>query len=103
MSFLRDKHALLLTVVLLLQAAVYYAASSRREIIPNVAPLATFPSALGRWHMIAEDPLTDDPQAVLQADSPGRAKTFRRCIDRLNIRSRILHELLKMEIASAAD
>jgi EpsI family protein len=68
MSFLRDKHALLLTVVLLLQAAVYYAASSRREIIPNVAPLATFPSALGDWHMIAEYPLTDDTQRVLRAD-----------------------------------
>jgi EpsI family protein len=46
----------------------YYTAASRREIIPNVAPLATFPSAIGDWHVIAEYPLTDDTQRVLRAD-----------------------------------
>ena len=68
MSFLKGKYALLLTVVLLLQAAVYYVAASRREIIPNVAQLALFPSTIGDWHMTAEYPLTDDTQRVLRAD-----------------------------------
>jgi len=68
MSFLKGKYALVLTVVLLLQAGVYYVAAARREIVPNAAPLATFPSAIGDWHMAAEYPLTDDTQRVLRAD-----------------------------------
>jgi EpsI family protein len=67
-SFLKGKYALLLTVVLLLQGAVYYAAASRRELTPNVAPLAAFPSTLGDWRMTAEYPLTADTQQVLRAD-----------------------------------
>ena len=68
MNILKSKYALLLTAVLLVQAAVYYTAASRRELIPEIKPLSTFPSTIDSWHMTAEYPTTADTQQVLRAD-----------------------------------
>ena len=60
--------AWVLAVVLAVQAAAYYAIASRREIIPAVAPLASFPTTLGDWVAREEFPLDKEVAAVLRAD-----------------------------------
>ena len=57
-----------LAAVLLLQAAAFYAVASRPESVPYVAPLVTFPSVLGSWHMVQDFPIDKDTLEILRAD-----------------------------------
>jgi len=68
MRFLHSRYAAILTLVLLLQAGAYYAVASRSEQSPNIPPLSTFPSEIGRWHTVHDYPMEPEVQAVLKAD-----------------------------------
>jgi EpsI family protein len=68
MAFLNNKYARVLTVVLLLQAGAFYAIARRPENVPRVGPLASFPAALGNWHMLQDLPIEKETLDVLRAD-----------------------------------
>jgi EpsI family protein len=66
-GFLGNKYVRLATAVLLVQAAGLYAVS-RREIIPQVRPLAEFPLQVGSWRMAREGVVDKEVMQVLRAD-----------------------------------
>lgn len=55
-------------IVLLLQGVAYYAVASRHEIVPEVAPLSSFPRAFGGWEVQREFDTAKEVQDVLKAD-----------------------------------
>ncbi|MBZ5724742.1 MAG: EpsI family protein [Acidobacteriia bacterium] len=68
MSALNNKYARALTLVLLLEAATFYGVARRNELMPNVPPLAVFPTAIGGWQMVQDSPVEKDVLDVLKAD-----------------------------------
>jgi EpsI family protein len=69
MSFLNNRYAKILTLVLLLQAAAFYAVAMRSETIPEMQPLAVFPTVLADgWTMAQDAPLEKAVLDVLKAD-----------------------------------
>ena len=68
LRFLSNRAAIALTAVLLLQGGAYYAVASRPEVVPNVAPLDTFPQEIGRWQMVREFAMEQEVLDVLKAD-----------------------------------
>jgi EpsI family protein len=67
-SFLNNKYAKVLTVVLLIQALAYYAVARRKEDIPAMMPLSTFPVYVGGWFEKQDAPVEKEVQDVLRAD-----------------------------------
>ena len=65
--FLRRRPAQVLTVVLLVQLAIVYG-FSRNESTPSIAPLASFDTTLGPWHMTQAFAVEKEVMDVLQAD-----------------------------------
>src|SRR5260370_28533066 len=62
-----DTRLLLVPVVLLVQTVVvHWAASAERP--PASPALAQFPTQIGDWKMIGEDPITPEVASVLHAD-----------------------------------
>jgi EpsI family protein len=68
MSLFNSTPARVLSVVLVLQAATYYVAASRADIIPDIAPLASFPPAVREWTLTHEMPLEKEVVDILRAD-----------------------------------
>jgi EpsI family protein len=68
MRFLKGAPAVVLTFTLGAQTAAYYAVASRSEVVPNVAPLKTFPQSAAGWNTVREFPLEKEVQDVLRAD-----------------------------------
>jgi EpsI family protein len=68
MEFLNNKYARILTILLLLQAVAFYAVARRPEAVPNVGPLANFPTQIADWRMVEDLPLEKEVQDVLRAD-----------------------------------
>lgn len=68
MGLLKGLPVRVLALVLLLQSAAYYAVASRRENVPDIAPLSSFPAASGAWTADREYPLEPEVQDVLKAD-----------------------------------
>jgi EpsI family protein len=66
-KFLTSAKARVLTAVLVLQCAVLYG-FQRRELVPSVPPLATFPTMLSGWRMVEEGVIEKEVQDVLKAD-----------------------------------
>jgi len=64
---LGGKPARVLTLVLVLQALLIYA-GSRREAVPAMKPLGSFPAVFGQWHVISEGVIDSELQKVLRAD-----------------------------------
>ena len=65
--FLRRRPAQVLTVVLLVQLAIVYG-FSRNESTSSIAPLASFDTTLGPWHMTQAFEVEKEVMDVLQAD-----------------------------------
>ncbi len=63
-----SKAAIGLTAALLVQGAVYYATAARSERVAPVAPLQSFPAAIGPWQLYQETPVPQAEQEVLNAD-----------------------------------
>jgi len=68
MEFLKSKYARVLTIVLLLQTAAFYALARRPEITPNIGPLYMFPSQIGNWQMLKDQPIEQEQRDLLRAD-----------------------------------
>jgi EpsI family protein len=68
MRFLTSKPAIGLTAVLLAQGTLYYATASRSERVSPVAPLQSFPAAIGPWRLYQDVPVEKEIQDVLKAD-----------------------------------
>jgi EpsI family protein len=68
MNFFANKYARILTAALIVQIFAFYAVAMRREAIPVIGPLASFPATIGRWSAWRDFPLDPDTQAVLKAD-----------------------------------
>jgi EpsI family protein len=68
MSVVTNKYALVLTVLLLMQGGVFYATAMRKENVPVVRPLSTFPTNLGNWQMHLDVPIEQEVLDVLKAD-----------------------------------
>ena len=68
MQFLNRWPARILMILLLLQAVAYYAVASRRDIIPEVAPLSSFPSMMQGWSIDHDYPIDQEQLDVLKAD-----------------------------------
>jgi EpsI family protein len=67
-KFLKNKYTGVVTFVLLLQAVAYYAVAARKEVVPNVGPLSSFPLVVDQWQTVREIPLEKEVQDVLKAD-----------------------------------
>ena len=47
---------------------MFYATASRREVTPAMSPLNDFPTQIGDWTMLRDDPVSEETEAVLKAD-----------------------------------
>lgn len=67
LSFLRSRPAQVVTVLLILQTLVLYG-FSRRESVPSMRPLSTFPQTFGEWRLAQENVVEKEVEDVLKAD-----------------------------------
>ena len=68
MSALQGLPARILALTLATQAVAYYALASRKELVPEVRPLSSFPRAMGSWAMTQDYPIEPETLEVLKAD-----------------------------------
>ncbi len=68
MTLPRNRYVVALSVLLLIQGSVFYAVAMRDEAPLTVAPLTTFPTTIGDWHMYKDVPIEKDIQDILKAD-----------------------------------
>jgi EpsI family protein len=66
-TFLKGRHALVLSVILAAQAAVFYGLSGR-ETVPAERPLKASPARFGDWKLTTEGVIEREVQEVLRAD-----------------------------------
>lgn len=66
-SFLRNRHAAVLSAVLLFQAAAFYW-MPQNEVVPPRRPFQEFPTEIAGWRMVADQPLEEEVQEFLKAD-----------------------------------
>jgi EpsI family protein len=67
-DFLRNRYVRIVTVLLLIQVFAFYALASRTERVPEVGPLAMFPSFLGAWVGDKDYPIEKETMDILRAD-----------------------------------
>src|SRR5947207_1261153 len=68
MSMLKNKYARVLTAVLLVQATAFYATAFRKERVPEVRPLSSFPAAVGGWQLKQDVKIEQEVLDILKAD-----------------------------------
>ena len=67
LNFLKSRAALVLSAFLIIQGALFYG-YSRGETPPVAKPLETFPTELGKWHMLQQGVMEQEIKDLLRAD-----------------------------------
>ena len=67
-DFLSNKYVRIVTALLLAQVFAFYALASRKELVPDVGPLAMFPGFIGPWVGGRDFPIDQETMDILRAD-----------------------------------